>query len=75
MKAKEQIIEELNRLNRTKLLDLFNLIATFKNDTEKREKTEKFMPSSTAYLKAREALKNCKGSLADDIISDREERI
>ncbi len=75
MKAKEQIIQELNRLSRIEILKLYSLISALKGDTLPKEKAKPSMRFNTAYLKARKALKNCKGSLAEDIISDREERI
>ncbi len=75
MKAKEQIIQELNRLSRIEILKLYNLISALKGDILPNEKAKPSMRFNTAYLMAREALKNCKGSLADDIIADREERI
>ncbi len=74
-KVKEQIIQELNLLNRIEIFKLYNLISAIKSDTPPKEKAKPSMRFNTAYLKARKALQNCKGSLADDIISDREERI
>ncbi len=75
MKAKEQIIQELNRLSHVEILKLYNLISALRGDLSPKKKAKSSMGFNTAYLKAREALKNCKGSLADDIIADREERI
>ena len=75
MKAKEQIIQELNRLSHIEILKLYNLISALKGHIPPKEKSKPSIHFNTAYLKARKALKNCKGSLAEDIISDREERI
>lgn len=75
MKVKEQIIQELNCLTRIEIVKLCNLISALKGDMPLRERSKPSMRTNTAYLRAREALKNCKGSLADDIISDREERL
>ena len=71
MKVKEQTIEELNHLKPTEILKVYNLVLSLKdNKNDARPERDK-----TAYLKVREALKRCKGSLAEDILSQREERI
>jgi len=75
MKAKEQIIQELNHLNRMEILKVYNLISALKSNMPQGDKAKSSMRFSTAYLRAREALKNCKGSLADDIITEREDRV
>ena len=75
MKAKEKIIQELNYLNRMEILKVYNLISALKSNMSQGDKAKRTRRFSTAYLKAREALKNCKGSLADDIIAGREDRV
>jgi hypothetical protein len=75
MRAKEQIIEELNHLNRMEILKVYNLISALKSNVQQGDKAKRSRRFSTAYLKAREALRNCKGSLADDIIAGREDRV
>jgi hypothetical protein len=75
MKAKEQIIQELNHLNRLEILKVYNLISALKSNMPQGDKGKRSRRFSTAYLRAREALKNCKGSLADDIIAEREDRV
>jgi hypothetical protein len=71
MKAKEQIIQELNHLNRMEILRVYNLISALKSNMPHEGKLKRSGRFSTAYLRAREALKNCKGSLADEIIACR----
>lgn len=75
MRAKEKIIQELNHLNRTEILKVYNLISALKSNVPQGDKAKRGRRFSTAYLKAREALKNCKGSLAEDIIAGREDRV
>lgn len=71
MKVREQAIEELSHLTPTEVLEVYNLILSLKSNTRKVQAKKPV----TAYLRVREALKNCKGSLADDILLEREERI
>ena len=75
MKVKEQIIQELNYLNRVEILKIYNLISALKSTMPQGNKAKPSSRFSTAYLRAREALKNCKGSLADDITTEREDRV
>ena len=75
MKAKEQIIQELDHLNRMEILKVYNLISALKSNMPHGDKSKRSGRFSTAYLRAREALKNCKGSLADDITAEREDRV
>jgi len=75
MKAKEQIISELNHLNRTEILKVYNLVSALKCKMPHGDKAKRSRRFSTAYLRAREALKNCQGSLADDITAEREDRV
>ena len=71
MKAKEQVIEALGTMKPADLLKIYNMVLSIKSGTER------LQPKSQvkAYLKVRESLKNCQGSLANDIILDREERL
>jgi hypothetical protein len=71
MKVKEQTIEELNHLRPTEMLEVYNLILSLKNSKNNIPSKK----SETAYLKVREALKHCQGSLAEDILLQRKERI
>ena len=71
MKVREQTIQELDHLNPTEILEVYNLILSLKHSKNNVPSKK----SGAAYLKVREALKNCRGSLAEDIILQREERI
>jgi hypothetical protein len=71
IKIKEQTIKELDTLAPDELLRMYDLIISLKN-THHKEKT--YAPVSE-YLKVREALKGCKGSLSEDIMLERGDRI
>lgn len=70
MKIKEQAIKDLDTLKPSELLVVYDLILSLKG-----KEPERAIPLVPAYKKVREALKGCKGSLAADILSDREDRI
>jgi len=71
MKLKEQAIKRLDELKPEALARVYDLITELKRtDQVKKRKT-----TNTEYLKVREALKQCKGSLSEDIINEREDRI
>ena len=71
MKIKDQAIKELKELRPTELIKVYDLILSLKKRTLNGRR-EKSVP---AYLKVRGALKQCKGSLSEDIISVRQDRI
>ncbi len=71
MKLKEQAIKRLEELKPEALARVYDLITELKRtDKAKKRKT-----TNTEHLKVREALKQCKGSLSEDIIQEREDRI
>ena len=71
MKVKAEIIKELENLNPNELMMVYELILSFKGRKPKqRSKTD--LP---IYRKVRNALKQCKGSLSEDILAAREERV
>jgi len=70
MKIKEQTIKELEELKPRELIRVYDLILSLKRKPEERRKG-----GSPAYLRVREALKQCKGSMSEDILLDRENRI
>lgn len=72
MKVRSQAIEELGLLNPTELLKVYNLILSLRGTSHGNGQTQK---PGTAYLRTRQALKNCKGSLSQDIILEREDRV
>jgi len=71
MKVKEETINELEKLNPDELMMVYDLILSFKRRKPKQKAKER----SSAYIRVRNALKQCKGPLSRDILSDREERI
>ncbi|PIX21499.1 MAG: hypothetical protein COZ69_14470 [Deltaproteobacteria bacterium CG_4_8_14_3_um_filter_45_9] len=71
MKIKDQAIKELKELRPTELIKVYDLILSLKKKPVNSRK-EEIVP---AYLKVRGALKQCKGSLSEDIISVRQDRI
>ena len=71
MKVKEKAIKELENLNPNELMMVYELILSFKGRQPKqRSKTD--LP---IYRKVRNALKQCKGALSEDILAAREERV
>ena len=71
MKIKDQTIKELQELKPTELIKVYDLIISLKKRTLSAGKEK----SAPAYLKVRGALKQCKGSLSEDILALREDRI
>jgi len=71
MEIRERTIKEINDLDTNKLITLYEIILSMKNS----EKAAREMKISSAYLKVRESLKNVKGSLSNDLILMREDRI
>lgn len=71
MKLKEQAIKKLDELEPEALARVYDLIVALKRTNQaKKSKT-----TAADYIKVREALKQCKGSLSEDIIQEREDRI
>lgn len=70
MKIKEQAIKDLDTLKPSELLIVYDLILSLKG-----KRHERAFPVAPDYKKVREALKGCKGSLTEDILSAREDRI
>jgi hypothetical protein len=69
MQAKKRLAKEIDSLDTHDILRVYDLVSTLKN------KEKRVEPLKKGYLRARLALKNCKGSLSDDIIKERTERI
>ena len=71
MKLKEQAIKKLDELKPEALARVYDLIMELNRaDQAKKSKT-----TTADYIKVRRALKQCKGSLSDDIMQEREDRI
>jgi len=71
MKLKEQAIKKLDELKPEALARVYDLIVELKR-TEQTEKSNKTLAD---YINVRKALKQRRGSLSDDIIQEREDRI
>ncbi len=71
MKVREQAIKELGHLQPDEILKVYNLILSLKSRTSKIRSRSPREP----YMRVREALKKCKRSIAEDIISSREDRV
>jgi len=69
-KLKELAIKDLNNFNSIEMAKLYGFIQLIK------EKKQVMPPKmNTSYLKVREALQSCTGSLSEDILQEREESI
>ena len=71
MKIKEQAIRALDSLNPSDLLTVYELMLSLKSKVNEKAIKKPF----PAYKRVRESLKGCKGSLSEDIIQAREDRI
>jgi len=74
LNIKEQTIKELDELKPEALAKVYDLITELKriNQAKKNKPTA---AAAADYIKVREALKQCKGSLSEDIMLEREDRI
>jgi hypothetical protein len=70
MKIKEKAMEELEAMTPSEVIMLYDLMLSLKTKSK-----ERLLNHSKAYLKVREALSECKGSLSNDILMEREDRI
>lgn len=68
---KEQTIKELDKLKPQALAKVYDLITELKRTNQ----AKKSKMIAADYIKVREALKQYKGSLSEDIILEREDRI
>jgi hypothetical protein len=71
MKIKKQVLRELESLGPSELVTVYEMITSLKARLGK----PRTRIGEPAYLKVRKALSPCKGSLSDDILSLREDRI
>ena len=70
MLPKERLLKELETLSNSNILRLYDMALTLKE-----QETSLKKKSSKDYLRVRKALKSCSGSLSDDIIEERNERV
>jgi hypothetical protein len=71
MKIKDQTIKEIQELKPTELIKVYDMIMSLKKKTLNARKEKSF----PAYLKVRAALKQCMGSLSEDVSAVREDRV
>jgi hypothetical protein len=71
MNVKEQAVRELDALRLSELLIVYDLILSLKS----RVKKTRVKKPLHAYLKVREALSGYKGSMANDVLAAREDRM
>jgi len=71
MKLRNEAIKEINNLAPDEIIQVYDIILAIKNKSK--QKTIQIKP--TVYKEARKSLKNIRGNLSDDILSNREERI
>ncbi len=70
MKIKEKAMKELETMTPLEIIRIYDLMLSLKIKAE-----NKLLNHSKAYLKVRDALSQCKGSLSNDILIEREDRI
>lgn len=72
IKIKKRTIRELDELKPDALVKVYDLITELKRTMNEVKKTK---TTTSDYMKVREALRQCKGSLAEDVTLGREDRI
>lgn len=75
MKIKEQTIKELENMNSTELMIIYDFILSFKRKDVEHIEDKRNDNGRESYMKVRNALKSCKGSMSEDISLEREDRI
>lgn len=69
-KLKELAIKDLNTFNSIEMAKIYDFIQIIK------DRKQSIPPQkNTSYLKVREALQGCSGSLSEDVLGEREETI
>ena len=71
MKIKDQAIKELDNLNPGELMIVYDLILSLKGKIVEQNVKERL----PAYIRVRNALKQCKGSMSEDVLTSRKDRI
>lgn len=71
MKIKEQTLKELETLSPSEINIVYDLILSLKNKISRKQTGKPHQ----AYKKVRDILKVCNGSLSNDVIITREDRI
>lgn len=73
MRAKEGVVKDLDTLDPSDVVRVYDLILSLKRKA--RPEGEKPSLQQRGYLRARKALEVCRGSLSDDVLAGREDRI
>jgi hypothetical protein len=71
MQVKEKLIKEIQDLPPQDIMNVYELVL----DLKKRKRTPSTRRKKSAYLDVQEILKNCTGSLSEDISLMREDRL
>jgi hypothetical protein len=71
MKLQDEAIKEIEQLPPSALFRVYDLILSLK----KKHRHSQGASGSAPYLRARNILDKCKGSMADDIIDSRRDRL
>lgn len=69
MKIMEKTLKELEDLTPNELIRVYDLIVSLKEKAPQKNNSKTLL----SYIKVRDVLKGCKGSLSDDILDEREE--
>ena len=72
IKIKKRTIRELDELKPDALVKVYDLITELKRTMNEVKKTK---TTTSDYMKVREVLRQCKGSLVEDVTLEREDRI
>lgn len=72
MKLQENVIKEFNDLSSREMMLIYDMILNFK---ERKNYKPKKKATSFSYKSIRNCLSSIKGSLSEDIISNRKDRI
>ncbi|HAG08114.1 MAG TPA: hypothetical protein DCK87_00890 [Desulfotomaculum sp.] len=71
MQAKKRLLQEIELLNSHSILRVYDLVLSLKKQNKKNESKK----PENGYLLTRLALRDCKGSLSQDIINERNDRV
>jgi len=71
MQAKKRLLKEIESLNSHSILRVYDLVLSLKKQNKKIESKK----PENGYLRTRLALRDCKGSLSQDIINERDDRV
>jgi hypothetical protein len=73
MKIKRQVIADLEALTPSEILSVYSIVLAMKRKTK--VLTPAVQSEQPAYLRVRKALSGCGGSIGDDIVAAREDRV